>query len=34
MAARRIIAGALPLTPEQAGDPQFDLRKLALSGKA
>ena len=34
MAARRIIAGALPLTPEQAGDPQFDLRKLALSAKA
>jgi 3-phenylpropionate/trans-cinnamate dioxygenase ferredoxin reductase subunit len=33
MAARRIIAGALPLTPEQAGDPQFDLRKLALSWK-
>jgi 3-phenylpropionate/trans-cinnamate dioxygenase ferredoxin reductase subunit len=33
-AARRIIAGALPLTPEQAGDPQFDLRKLALSAKA
>ena len=34
MAARRIIAGALPLTPEQAVDPQFDLRKLALSAKA
>jgi 3-phenylpropionate/trans-cinnamate dioxygenase ferredoxin reductase subunit len=33
MAARRIIAGALPLTPEQAADPQFDLRKLALSAK-
>lgn len=33
MAARRIIAGALPLTPEQACDPQFDLRKLALSWK-
>lgn len=33
MAARRIIAGALPLTPEQAADPQFDLRKLALSVK-
>jgi 3-phenylpropionate/trans-cinnamate dioxygenase ferredoxin reductase subunit len=34
MAARRIIGGALPLTPEQAGDPQFDLRKLALSAKS
>ncbi|MGD1036955.1 MAG: FAD-dependent oxidoreductase [Roseiarcus sp.] len=34
MAARRIIAGALPLTPGQAGDPQFDVRKLALSWKA
>ncbi len=34
MAARRIIAGAMPLTPDEAGDPQFDLRKLALSGKA
>jgi len=33
MAARRIIAGALPLTPDEAGDPQFDLRKLALSWK-
>ncbi len=33
MAARRIIAGALPLTPEQAVDPRFDLRKLALSAK-
>ena len=33
MAARRIIAGAMPLTPEQAADPQFDLRKLALGTK-
>jgi len=33
MAARRILAGALPLTAEQAGDPAFDLRKLALSAK-
>ena len=33
MAARRIIDGALPLTPEQACDPQFDLRKLALSAR-
>ena len=33
MAARRIIAGAVPLTPEQAADPQFDLRKLALGTK-
>jgi 3-phenylpropionate/trans-cinnamate dioxygenase ferredoxin reductase subunit len=34
MAARRIIDGALPLTPEEAGDAAFDLRKLALSAKA
>ena len=33
MAARRIIDGALPLTPEQASDLQFDLRKLALSAR-
>jgi 3-phenylpropionate/trans-cinnamate dioxygenase ferredoxin reductase subunit len=33
MAARRIIGGAIPLTPEQAADPQFDLRKLALGTK-
>jgi 3-phenylpropionate/trans-cinnamate dioxygenase ferredoxin reductase subunit len=32
MAARRII-GAMPLTPEQAADVTFDLRKLALSAK-
>jgi 3-phenylpropionate/trans-cinnamate dioxygenase ferredoxin reductase component len=32
MAARRII-GAMPLTPEQAADMTFDLRKLALSAK-
>ncbi|THD42604.1 MAG: pyridine nucleotide-disulfide oxidoreductase [Bradyrhizobium sp.] len=34
MAARRIIGGGLPLTPEEAADPAFDLRKLALSVKA
>jgi 3-phenylpropionate/trans-cinnamate dioxygenase ferredoxin reductase subunit len=34
MAARRIIGGALPLSPEEAGDSAFDLRKLALSVKA
>jgi len=33
MAARRIIGGGLPITPEQAADPAFDLRKLALSTK-
>jgi 3-phenylpropionate/trans-cinnamate dioxygenase ferredoxin reductase subunit len=33
MAARRIIGGRLPLTPEQAADPAFDLRKLALSAR-
>ena len=33
MAARRIIDAALPLTPEQAGDLGFDLRKLALSAR-
>jgi 3-phenylpropionate/trans-cinnamate dioxygenase ferredoxin reductase component len=33
MAARRIIGGGLPLTPEQAADPQFDMRKLALGTK-
>ena len=32
MAARRII-GAMPLTPEQAADTAFDLRKLALAAK-
>ena len=30
MAARRILAAATPLTPEQAGDESVDLRKLAL----
>ena len=34
MAARRIIAAGLPLTASEAVDPQFDLRKLALSAKA
>jgi 3-phenylpropionate/trans-cinnamate dioxygenase ferredoxin reductase subunit len=34
MAARRIIGGDLPIGPEQAADPAFDLRKLALSLKA
>jgi 3-phenylpropionate/trans-cinnamate dioxygenase ferredoxin reductase subunit len=34
MAARRIIGGALPISPEEAADPAFDLRKLALSAKA
>ena len=33
MAARRIIGGDLPITPDQAADPAFDLRKLALSTK-
>jgi 3-phenylpropionate/trans-cinnamate dioxygenase ferredoxin reductase subunit len=33
MAGRRIIGGRLPLTPEQAADPGFDLRKLALSAR-
>ncbi len=33
MAARRILDGALPLTPEQACDLGFDLRKLALSAR-
>ncbi len=33
MAARRILDAALPLTPEQAGDLEFDLRKLALSAR-
>jgi 3-phenylpropionate/trans-cinnamate dioxygenase ferredoxin reductase subunit len=31
MAARRIIAAKLPLSPEQAGSLDFDLRKLAAS---
>jgi len=31
MAARRIIGAGLPLSPEQAGDLAFDLRKLAAS---
>jgi len=34
MAARRIIGGSLPISPDEAGDPAFDLRKLALSVKA
>jgi 3-phenylpropionate/trans-cinnamate dioxygenase ferredoxin reductase subunit len=33
MAARRLIAAATPLTPEQAADTGFDLRKLALAAK-
>ncbi len=33
MAARRIIDGNLPISPDDAGDPAFDLRKLALSAK-
>ena len=32
MAARRLIAANAPLTPENAADPAFDLRKLALKG--
>ena len=31
MAARRLLAAATPLTPEQAADPALDLRKLALA---
>ncbi|WP_158813700.1 NAD(P)/FAD-dependent oxidoreductase [Methylocapsa sp. S129] len=31
MAARRIIGAGLPLSAAQAGDPEFDLRKLAAS---
>jgi 3-phenylpropionate/trans-cinnamate dioxygenase ferredoxin reductase subunit len=34
MAARRIIGGGLPISPDEAADPAFDLRKLALSAKA
>ena len=34
MAARRIIGGGLPISPDEAVDPAFDLRKLALSAKA
>jgi 3-phenylpropionate/trans-cinnamate dioxygenase ferredoxin reductase subunit len=34
MAARRIIGGGLPLSAEEAADPGFDLRKLALSAGA
>ena len=33
MAARRLIAAHTMLTPEQAADPSFDLRKLALGAK-
>ncbi len=33
MAARRLIASGTPLTPEQAADLAFDLRKLALAAK-
>jgi 3-phenylpropionate/trans-cinnamate dioxygenase ferredoxin reductase subunit len=33
MAARRIIGAAMPLTPEQAADTTFDLRRLALAAK-
>jgi 3-phenylpropionate/trans-cinnamate dioxygenase ferredoxin reductase subunit len=33
MAARRIIAAGMPITPEEAGDPRYDLRKLALGAK-
>lgn len=32
MAARRLLAAGTALTPEQAADPAFDLRKLALNG--
>jgi 3-phenylpropionate/trans-cinnamate dioxygenase ferredoxin reductase subunit len=34
MAARRLIAGGVPIAPEQAADMGFDLRKLALTVKA
>jgi 3-phenylpropionate/trans-cinnamate dioxygenase ferredoxin reductase subunit len=34
MAARRIIGGGLPISPDEAADPAFDLRKLALAAKA
>ena len=33
MAARRLIAAATPITPEQAADLGFDLKKLALAAK-
>src|SRR5277367_3310882 len=33
MAARRIIGAGTPLTPEEAADPRFDLRKLALGAR-
>ena len=33
MAARRIIAAGLPITPEAAADPDFDLKALAQSGR-
>jgi len=34
MAARKLIAARTPVTPEQAADTAFDLRKLALATKA
>ena len=34
MAARRLIPAGTPLTPEQAADLTFDLRKLALAAKS
>jgi hypothetical protein len=33
MAARRLIPAGVAITPEQAADPSFDLRKLALAAK-
>ena len=33
MAARRIIGAGTPITPEEAADPRFDLRKLALGAR-
>ncbi len=33
MAARRLLAARTPLTPDQASDPSFDLRALALAAK-
>jgi len=33
MAARRLIAAATPITPEQAADQAFDLKKLALAAR-
>jgi hypothetical protein len=34
MAARRILLGRVPITPEQAGDPGFDIKALASAPRA